>query len=308
MPEGEPIEAGIVTRSIESAQRKVEGRNFDIRKQLLQYDDVMNDQRKVVYEQRQDVMDSETVGDVVVDMRHDTINDLVGLHCPPNTYPEQWDIEGLRNDLANKLALDLPVEDWVKEQAVDQEIFVERIIEAADAMMAAKAAEIEPATWVQIEKNFLLQAIDHHWKEHLATLDALRAVIHLRAYAQKTPLNEYKSEAFALFERMLGQIREDVTRMLAHAQFQFSPPPPLDAFDSGEFVTTHIDPLTGENDALTIGGLTAAQIASAQAFAAQAGPAFEPTEPATWGPFVSRNSPCPCGSGEKFKHCHGAVV
>ena len=308
LEEGEAIIHPWISKAIETAQKKVEARNYDIRKQLLQYDDVMNDQRKVVYEQRQDVMDSEAVGDVVVDMRHDTVNDMVKLHCPPNTYPEQWDVAGLRASLDAKLSLDLPIEEWIKEQAVDQEIFVERIIAAADAEMAAKSADIEPATWVQIEKNFLLQAIDHHWKEHLATLDALRAVIHLRAYAQKTPINEYKSEAFALFERMLGLIREDVTRMLAHAQFQFAPPPSLEEFNPGGFITTHIDPLTGENDALTIDGLSAMQMVNAQAVADQFGPGFDPTDPATWGPYVSRNQPCPCGSGEKFKHCHGAVA
>jgi preprotein translocase subunit SecA len=308
LEEGEAIVHPWISKAIETAQKKVEARNYDIRKQLLQYDDVMNDQRKVVYEQRQDVMDSETVGDVVVDMRHDTVNDLVAAHCPPNTYPEQWNVDGLKADIAAKLALDLPVEAWVKEEAVDQEIFVERIIQAADAMMAEKAASLDPATWVQIEKNFLLQAIDHHWKEHLATLDALRAVIHLRAYAQKTPINEYKSEAFALFERMLGLIREDVTRMLAHAQFQFAPPPPLEEFNPGGFVTTHIDPFTGENDAQGSGGLSAAQVASAQQVAAQYGPGFDPADPATWAGRVSRNAACPCGSGEKYKHCHGAAA
>jgi preprotein translocase subunit SecA len=310
LEDGEAIVHPWISKAIETAQKKVEARNYDIRKQLLQYDDVMNDQRKVVYEQRQDVMDSDAVGDVVVDMRHDTINDLVGLHCPPNTYPEQWDVEGLRTDLAGKLALDLPVDAWVKEEAVDQEIFVERIIEAADAAMAAKAAGIEPTTWVQIEKNFLLQAIDHHWKEHLATLDALRAVIHLRAYAQKTPINEYKSEAFALFERMLGLIREDVTRMLAHAQFNFSPPPELEEFNPGGFITTHIDPLTGENEAEgpLYMHLSPEQFDRARAAAASLGAGFDAADPSTWSSFVTRNQPCPCGSGQKFKHCHGAIV
>ena len=310
LEEGEAIVHPWISKAIETAQKKVEARNYDIRKQLLQYDDVMNDQRKVVYEQRQDVMDSEAVGDVVVDMRHDTINDMVAAHCPPNSYPEQWDVEGLRADLAGKLALELPIDAWVKEQAVDQEIFVERIIEAADAAMAAKAEGIDAATWVQIEKNFLLQAIDHHWKEHLATLDALRAVIHLRAYAQKTPLNEYKSEAFALFERMLGLIREDVTRMLSHAQFQFSPPPVEEEFNPGGFITTHIDPLTGQNeaDAPVYMHLSPEQFDRAQSAAAALGAGFDAADPSTWSSFVTRNQLCPCGSGEKFKHCHGAIV
>jgi preprotein translocase subunit SecA len=292
LEEGEAIVHPWISKAIETAQKKVEARNYDIRKQLLQYDDVMNDQRKVVYDQRQDVMDSDAVGDVVNDMRRETANALVGTHCPPNSYPEQWDVEALKADLADKLGVDLPVEDWVKEQAVDQEIFLERIVAASDALMAQKSGEIPPETWVQIEKNFLLQAIDHHWKEHLATLDALRQVIHLRAYAQKTPLNEYKQEAFALFERMLAAIREDVTRMLAHAQFNFAAPPPLEEFNPGGFITTHIDPFTGENDAFSVADA----------------PEFDAQDTSTWPQDLSRNAPCPCGSGKKFKHCHGALA
>jgi preprotein translocase subunit SecA len=249
LEEGEAIVHPWISKAIETAQKKVEARNYDIRKQLLQYDDVMNDQRKVVYDQRQDVMDSDAVGDVVNDMRRETANALVG-------------------------------------------IFLERIVAASDALMAQKSGEIPPETWVQIEKNFLLQAIDHHWKEHLATLDALRQVIHLRAYAQKTPLNEYKQEAFALFERMLAAIREDVTRMLAHAQFNFAAPPPLEEFNPGGFITTHIDPFTGENDAFSVADA----------------PEFDAQDTSTWPQDLSRNAPCPCGSGKKFKHCHGALA
>lgn len=309
LEEGEAIVHPWISKAIETAQRKVEARNYDIRKQLLQYDDVMNDQRKVVYDQRADIMDSEAVGDVVADMRHDTINNMVGAACPPNSYPEQWDIEGLKEEVRKNLALDLPIEEWVQEQAVDPEMLTERIIAAADAMMAEKAASLPAETWVQIEKNFLLQALDHHWKEHLATLDALRQVIHLRAYAQKTPLNEYKQEAFALFERMLNAIREDVTRMLANAQFQFAPPPPLEEPDLGGFVTTHIDPFTGENDAFgSAGPLAPSELEAARAAAAQYGPAFDPDNPESWPANVSRNQACPCGSGKKYKHCHGALV
>ena len=244
LEEGEAIVHPWISKAIETAQKKVEARNYDQRKNVVQYDDVMNDQRKVVYDQRADIMDSDAVGDVVTDMRHETVNALVGLHCPPNTYPEQWDIAALDEAVRSTLGLDVDVAEWVKEDAVDQEMFVDRLIAASDAMMAAKAAAIPTESWIQIEKNFLLQALDHHWKEHLATLDALRQVIHLRAYAQKTPLNEYKSEAFALFERMLTTVREDVTRMLANAHFEMSPEayaPPLP-----NFVTTHIDPLTGD--------------------------------------------------------------
>ncbi|MEY2884934.1 MAG: hypothetical protein RL490_2658, partial [Pseudomonadota bacterium] len=287
-------------------------RNYDVRKQLLQYDDVMNDQRKVVYEQRADIMDSETVGDVVIDMRVETINALVGSCCPPNSYPEQWDVETLDESVRNILGLDLDIRDWPKEAAIDPEIVVDRLIAAADADMAAKAAAVSPATWVEIEKNFLLQALDHHWKEHLATLDALRQVIHLRAYAQKTPLNEYKSEAFALFERMLVTVREDVTRMLANAQFQMEAPalPPLPGF-----VTTHIDPFTGENDAAPPPRLSFDAFGSTLPAGAMAGAMaataeltdVDPDDLAEWHRVVSRNAECPCGSGKKFKHCHGAL-
>jgi preprotein translocase subunit SecA len=283
LEDGEAIVHPWISKAIETAQKKVEARNYDIRKQLLQYDDVMNDQRKVVYEQRADVMDSETLGDVIADMRAETANDIVATHCPEGSYPEQWNVAGLKADIERLFALDLPVDEWMTEDSVDQEAFIVRIVEASTTALAAKTAPIPAETWTQIEKNFLLQAIDHHWKEHLATLDALRAVIHLRAYAQKTPINEYKQEAFALFERMLVNIREEVTRMLAHAQFEMAPPPPPRM--PSEYVTTHIDPFTGENDALEGAG---GQM------------------PAMAGP-VGRNAPCPCGSGRKYKHCHGAA-
>ena len=312
LEEGEAIVHPWISKAIETAQKKVEARNYDVRKQLLQYDDVMNDQRKVVYEQRADIMDSETVGDVVVDMRYETVNAIVGSNCPPNSYPEQWNIDELEAAVQNTLALDLPVRDWPQEAAIDPEIVVERLIAASDAMMDAKAAQLPPENWVEIEKNFLLQALDHHWKEHLATLDALRQVIHLRAYAQKTPLNEYKSEAFALFERMLVIVREDVTRMLAHAQFQMDAPAMAQPAMPG-FVTTHIDPFTGENDAygrfpahdafgsLPTGALTGAMAATAELTE------VDPDDLAEWHRVVSRNAVCPCGSGKKFKHCHGVL-
>jgi len=305
LEEGEAIIHPWISKAIETAQKKVEARNYDQRKNVVQYDDVMNDQRKVVYDQRADIMDSEAVGDVVLDMRHETVNALVGLHCPPNTYPEQWDVAALDEAVRSTLGLDVDVTDWVKEEAVDQEMFVDRLIAASDAAVADKAATVPHESWIQIEKNFLLQALDHHWKEHLATLDALRQVIHLRAYAQKTPLNEYKSEAFALFERMLTTVREDVTRMLANARFEAAPQayaPPLPSF-----VTTHIDPLTGFSDAFgPVGNMPASQLDIARSAAA----AFSDIDEATrveWFATTSRNAECPCGSGNKFKHCHGTI-
>ncbi len=306
LEEGEAIVHPWISKAIETAQKKVEARNYDVRKQLLQYDDVMNDQRKVVYDQRAEIMDSEAVGDVVIDMRHDTVNAIVATHCPANSYPEQWDVDALAEAVRGTLGLDLPVTDWPKEAQIDQEAVLERLMAASNAHMDAKAASVAPDTWVEIEKNFLLQALDHHWKEHLATLDALRQVIHLRAYAQKTPLNEYKSEAFALFERMLATVREDVTRMLSNANFQMDPVPDLPPLPS--FVTTHIDPFTGENDAfgpkgarLPFGALSGAMAATAELTEVDA------DDLAEWHRAVSRNADCPCGSGKKFKHCHGVL-
>ncbi|QYE34943.1 preprotein translocase subunit SecA [Polymorphobacter sp. PAMC 29334] len=305
LEEGEAIIHPWISKAIETAQKKVEARNYDQRKNVVQYDDVMNDQRKVVYDQRADIMDSEAVGDVVLDMRHETVNALVGLHCPPNTYPEQWDVTALDEAVRSTLGLDVDVTEWVKEDAVDQEMFVDRLITASDKAMGDKSAAVPHDSWIQIEKNFLLQALDHHWKEHLATLDALRQVIHLRAYAQKTPLNEYKSEAFALFERMLTTVREDVTRMLANARFEmepeaYAPPQP-------SFVTTHVDPLTGFSDAFgPMGNLPSAQLDIARSAAAAFSDIDETTR-ADWMATTSRNAPCPCGSGKKFKHCHGTI-
>src|SRR3546814_836460 len=304
LPDGEAVVSPWITKAIETAQKKVEARNYDIRKQVVEYDNVMNDQRKVVYEQRADIMDSETVGDVVVDMRAETINTLVADACPPNSYPEQWNVEGLKERVLGTLGLDLPVDEWVKEQAVDQEMLNERISAAAEASMVDKAANIPAESWVQIEKSVLLQSLDHHWKEHLATLDALRQVIHLRAYAQKTPINEYKQEAFALFERMLVAIREDVTRVLCNVQFQEAPPAP----PPPEFITTHFDPLTGEDNSRDIDAGTLGLVTTRVPPLQIAPPGdFTEEEIAAWANSVSRNAPCPCGSGRKYKHCHGAL-
>jgi preprotein translocase subunit SecA len=306
LADGEAIGSRWLNKAIETAQKKVEARNYDIRKQILEYDDVMNDQRKVIYEQRTDIMDANAVDEVVVDMRHETVNMLVGEACPPNTYPEQWDIAGLTERVRDTLAIEVPIDEWVKEEAVEPEMIEARLREQVDAMMAAKAADLEPGTWSQVEKSVLLQTLDHHWKEHLATLDALRQVIHLRAYAQKTPINEYKQEAFAMFERMLEVIREDVTRTLAHASFlphEAAPPlPPMP-----DIFTSHIDPLTGEDDGYGQGGgFVTTQLPPLQMvqpeMAADLG-----DDPAAWEGRVSRNAPCPCGSGQKYKHCHGAL-
>ncbi|MHA6719480.1 preprotein translocase subunit SecA [Sphingomonas sp. RS6] len=307
--DGEAIGSKWLTKAIETAQKKVEARNYDIRKQVVEYDDVMNDQRKVIYEQRSDIMDAATVGSVVEDMRHETINALIGDACPPNSYPEQWDVEALKARIAETLNLDMPIDQWIAtEEAIDPEIIETRVREAADAAIAEKSADLEPETWTQIEKSILLQNLDHHWKEHLAMLDALRQVVHLRAYAQKTPINEYKHEAFSMFQRMLETIREDVTRTMAFAQFRMQPPPELPELPA--CLTTHIDPLTGDDNSADWDGGSAGLVTTRLPPMAIPRPTADDLgeDPAAWVGVVSRNAPCPCGSGRKYKHCHGQVA
>ncbi len=307
LEDGEAIVSPWISKAIETAQKKVEARNYDIRKQVVEFDDVMNDQRKVIYEQRSDIMDAETVNEVVADMRAETAVSLVTAHCPPGTYPEQWDVAGLKESVDLIFGLQPPIDEWLEEEAVEQETIVERLQKLADDAMDAKIAEIEPERWNQVEKNILLQTLDHHWKEHLATLDALRAVIHLRSYAQKKPIDEYKQEAFLLFERLLISIREEVTRVLMRAQVHFQEPPPLELPD---FITQHIDPLSGEDDSadmdLGTGSVLSSLGISSLNIPRPQLPADENGE--TMSPPLSRNSPCPCGSGKKFKHCHGQLA
>ncbi len=305
--DGEAIGSKWLSKAIETAQKKVEARNYDIRKQVVEYDDVMNEQRKVIYEQRADIMDADTVGDVVTDMRAETVNVIVGDACPPNSYPEQWDVAGMKTRLAEVMNLEPQIDAWLLEEAVDPEVIEERVRAMADEAIAQKSADLDAETWTSVEKSILLQNLDHHWKEHLATLDALRQVVHLRAYAQKTPINEYKQEAFSLFQRMLETIREDVTKTIAHAQFQMQAPVGLPELP--DFITTHFDPFTGEDnsndfDAGTRGHITSTMppLQIPQPQEADIG-----EDPANWEGVVSRNAPCPCGSGRKYKQCHGAV-
>ena len=310
LADGEAIVSPWISKAIETAQKKVEARNYDIRKQVVEYDDVMNDQRKVVYEQRADIMDASAVDDVVADMRLETVNALVADACPPGSYPEQWNIEGLKTGVADIFGMEPPIDDWMKEEMLEPELLSNRILEASTAQLEERKTEIGGESWAGIEKNVLLQNLDHHWKEHLSTLDALRQVIHLRAYAQKTPINEYKSEAFALFERMLGAIREDVTRTLANIRFNFQPAelPPLPPMP--EFVTTHLDPLSGldntmDRDAASL-GLVSTRLPPLQITQPDM-PAELGADPSEWAGQISRNAPCPCGSGRKYKHCHGQL-
>ena len=305
--DGEAIGSKWLSKAIETAQKKVEARNYDIRKQVVEYDDVMNEQRKVIYEQRADIMDADTVGDVVTDMRAETVNVIVGDACPPNSYPEQWDVAGMKTRLADVMNLEPPIDAWLLEESVDPEVLEERIRAMADEAIVQKSADLDTETWTSVEKSILLQNLDHHWKEHLATLDALRQVVHLRAYAQKTPINEYKQEAFSLFQRMLETIREDVTKTIAHAQFQMQAPVGLPELP--DFITTHFDPFTGEDDSNDFDGGTRGHITSTMPplQIPQPQEADIGEDPANWEGVVSRNAPCPCGSGRKYKQCHGAV-
>ena len=294
-----------MSKAIETAQKKVEARNYDIRKQVVEYDDVMNDQRRVIYEQRSDIMDAETVNDVVVDMRHETVNNIVGSACPVGSYPEQWDLAALKAETDRVLGLTPDFDAWLAEEQVDPELIEKRLVALSDASVEERVAQLNPESWRQVEKSILLQYLDHHWKEHLSTLDALRQVVHLRAYAQKTPINEYKQEAFALFERMLGSIREDVTTAVSHLQFRFDEPvAPPELPDLPDFLTTHINPFTGEDNSADIDagsqGLVTTTIPRRQ-FSTPADGEFAGLE-------IGRNETCPCGSGQKYKHCHGALA
>ncbi len=333
LDDGEAIIHPWISKAIETAQKKVEARNYDIRKQLLQYDDVMNNQRKVIYAQRADIMDAEKVSDIVQEFREETIHDIIATHAPEGTYPEQWDVPGLIAAVQAELNLEAPIAEWMTETAVDQEIFADRLQTLLNEQMAEKSAAVPPESWLQVEKNFLLQSLDHYWKEHLSTLDALRQVVHLRAYAQKTPLNEYKAEAFQLFERMLQSVRQDVTRMLAYASFRPQEPMPMP--DLPDFLKLNpgassglapSQPLFGGQSAAPLfsgGGVSVRQAApgifamgdalssdeieAAEKVADQFGPDFNPTDPESWQRTVSRNAQCPCGSAKKFKHCHGLL-
>ena len=302
LEEGEAIVHPWVNKALEKAQQKVEARNFEIRKNLLKFDDVMNDQRKVVYEQRKDLMDTVDVSTTVTDMRHQVIEDMVARCMPEKAYAEQWDTGALHEEVLRLLGLDLPVESWAREEGIADSEVRERLTDFTDRKMAEKAANYGPEIMRSVEKSLLLQVLDQVWKEHLLTLDHLRQGIGLRAYAQKDPLNEYKRESFGLFEEMLDILRERVTSILCHVDLDLTP---------GE------DPFVPRRAPLMEEGHT--DPAFADAAPAEAAPlaatvrvrraadAIDPTDPATWGR-VQRNARCPCGSDKKYKHCHGRVA
>ena len=311
LADGEAIGSKWLSKAIETAQKKVEARNYEARKQVVQYDDVMNDQRKVIYEQRGEIMEAEKVDDVVLDMRQDTVNSLVGEACPPGSYPEQWDIAGLKEKIEDVFGLKPPIDQWLDEDQVEPEIIEERIQAEADAMMDRKIAEADPNIWRQVEKSVLLERLDYHWKEHLATLDALRQVIWMRGIAQKQPINEYKQEAFGLFENMLETLREDVTKILSTAQLRTQMPEPQALPDLPDFLTGHIDPLTGlDNSNDGDGSAERPELFGSLAGSPRAGfgPGGRNPDNSYANQNISRNAQCPCGSGNKYKHCHGAAA
>jgi preprotein translocase subunit SecA len=316
LQEGEAIIHPWINKALEKAQQKVEARNFEIRKQLLKFDDVMNDQRKVVYEQRREIMRQPDVHEMVTDMRQEVIEDLVARSIPDGTYVEQWDLDGLHAEVMRLLGLDLPIQDWGREEGIAEREILERVRDASNRRMAEKTVNFGRDLMRMAEKQLLLQLLDQQWKDHLLSLDHLRQGINLRAYAQKDPLNEYKREAFSLFEAMLADLREQVTSVLSHLEIRTQSPEEIEARMAAERMAhemheTRSDPAlasdvigTVEDDQEMRGTGTHGPARSASA--RSAGVAPNPTDPSTWGK-VQRNAPCPCGSGKKYKHCHGAL-
>ncbi|MBI4986529.1 MAG: SEC-C domain-containing protein, partial [Rhodocyclales bacterium] len=289
MPEGEAIEHPLVSRSLESAQRKVEQRNFDIRKQLLEYDDVANDQRKVIYQQRNELLDTEDIAETITAMRQGVLHDAFRVHIPAESVEEQWNIPALEAALAAEYQLKLPLVDWLKsEPNLGEEDILRRILDAADAYYAEKVARVDLAAWRGFERNVMLQSLDTHWREHLAALDHLRQGIHLRGYAQKNPKQEYKREAFELFEALLNTVRAEVTRFLMTVEIR----------SEEQIEEVEQRPPQVENVQYHHAGYDEA-LGGDEPKPAQ--PVHRATEK------VGRNDPCPCGSGKKYKHCHGKL-
>ncbi|MGF6173902.1 preprotein translocase subunit SecA [Ensifer sp. 4252] len=293
LKEGESIIHPWINKALERAQKKVEARNFDIRKNLLKYDDVLNDQRKVIFEQRIELMDAVSVTETVTDMRNEVIEDIVSKRIPERAYAEKWDVEGLKADVQQYLNLDLPIVEWAAEEGIDEADILERVTAATDKAVADRAERFGPEIMQYVERSVILQTLDHLWREHIVNLDHLRSVIGFRGYAQRDPLQEYKSEAFELFQALLGNLRQAVTAQLMRVELvreAAEAPQPAPPLMEGH----HIDPLTGEDD-FGRGSDTLLAVAPANR---------NPADPSTWGK-VSRNEACPCGSGKKYKHCHG---
>jgi preprotein translocase subunit SecA len=291
--DGEAIVHPWMNKALETSQRRVEQRNFEIRKNLLKFDDVINDQRKAVFEQRIELMQSNDVSGVVKDMRHQVVEDLVNKFLPPKAYAEQWDVAGLDEQVRDIFGLELDFRSWAAEEGIANEEVSERLLSEADRLAATKVAALGPERMRWIEKQVLLQIIDHRWREHLSNIDHLRSVIHLRGYAQRDPLNEFKTECFSMFEQMLFDLRSGVTRAIMRLQVEGETAPVVPPPRIVETTEIHTDPVTGENEM------------DEEAWSPP--PGFRQDDPSTWGR-VARNAPCPCGSGKKFKHCHGKVA
>jgi len=300
---GEAIAHPWVNKALEKAQQKVEARNFEIRKNLLKFDNVLNDQRKVTFEQRLDIMRADDVGEVTAEMRTQVIDDMVGRHIPERAYAEQWDAAGLEEEINSIFGLDLPIVEWTKEEGIAEEEVKERITHAVNQRATERAEAFGPEIVRYLEKAILLQTLDHDWREHIIQLEHLRQYVGLRSYGQRDPLNEYKSEALTLFEGLLARLRTDVVRQLMHVQVRTGEPPPVqEAPPLPKMEGHHINPLTGEDEFGTAPALTTKGVRLREP-----GVAVDPNDQSTWGK-VSRNAACPCGSGKKFKHCHGALV
>ena len=313
LQEDEAIVHPWINKALEKAQKKVEARNFDMRKNVLKYDDVMNDQRKVVFEQRRDMMGQDSLEETIGEMRQGVVDDLVARHMPPDAYPEAWDIEGLERALKEGLGMAPPVGDWAKEEGIADEEMRERLQKAVDEHYAARVAKNGPDLSRYVEKQIVLQVLDHLWREHLVTLDHLRQVIGWRGVAQRDPLNEYKSEAFEMFDGLVTRLREIVTRETMRVEVAYDQP--MGAGELPPMFATHQDPLTGDDD-MAIADMNARMAAGD--FGSAGGVMLstlertepttrDPADPASWGK-VSRNESCPCGSGKKYKHCHGALA
>ncbi|MDB5554419.1 MAG: azi, div, partial [Rhizobium sp.] len=295
LKEGEAIVHPWINKALERAQKKVEARNFDIRKNLLKYDDVLNDQRKVIYEQRLELMDAESVTEDVEDMRHEVADSIIGKYIPERAYAEQWDTKGLQEEIIKSLNLDLPIPEWAAEEGIAEDDISARVKAAADAEMKEKRERFGDELMNYVERSVLLQTLDHLWRDHIVNLDHLRSVVGFRGYAQRDPLQEYKQEAFELFQALLANLRNTVVGQLMRVELVQNAPP---MEDLPEMRGHHLDASTGEDDFLegTPLGNTV--------FAVQE-TTRNPNDPASWGE-VGRNEPCPCGSGKKYKHCHGA--
>jgi preprotein translocase subunit SecA len=298
LKEGEAIVHPWINKALEKAQQKVEARNFDIRKNLLKFDNVMNDQRKVIFEQRIGIMKGEEITETIDEMRHEVIDALVTRHMPQGTYAEQWQTAELREALREQVAIDFPVEDWAKEEGIADEEIRARVTKAADELYAEKRKTFTPEIMQQVEKAVLLQTLDQLWRDHIVTVDHLRQVIGLRGYGQRDPLNEYKNEAFTLFQAMVTKLRELTTSQIMRVEIQQQMPGDMlpDEDDLPFMQASHIDPLSGEDELMLLNNDAATTMLKRN-----------PKKPETWGK-VARNEPCPCGSGKKYKQCHGTFA